>query len=153
MTNLNQFIQLIPKGILWAQQKEQEILQVGNQLSESQLQDAKLVPLIHPENVRLLRVSTIPLPDDPELRFAAQAVRLITPNTPGFSCRYGIFIKDDHWHNREIIVHELIHTAQYERLGGHQQFLTQFLTEIIQHGLSTAPLEQEAINRTQLICA
>jgi hypothetical protein len=152
MTNPNQYIQLIPKAVIWAQQKEQEILQVGNPLSVSQLQDAKLIPVIHPENVRLLRVSTIPLPDDPELRFAAQAVQLITPNTPGFSLRYGIFIKDDYWHNRETIVHELIHTAQCERLGGLQQFLTQYLAEIIQYGYPTAPLEQESINRARLIC-
>ena len=152
MTNLNQFIQLIPKGSIWAQQKEQEILQVGIPLSASQLQDAKPIPLIHPENVRLLRVSTIPLPDDPELIFAAQTIKLITPNTPGLSLRYGIFIRDDYWQNREIVVHELIHTAQCERLGGLQQFLDQYLTECIKYGYPAAPLEQEAMSRARLIC-
>jgi hypothetical protein len=151
MTDLNQFIQLIPKGAIWAQQKEQEILQVGIPLSESQLQDAKLIPVMQPEKVRLLRVSAIPLPDDPELRFAAQAIQLITPHTRGLSLRYGIFIRDDYWHNREIILHELIHTAQCERLGGLQQFFNQYIAECIKYGYPAAPLEQEAINRTRLI--
>lgn len=153
MTNLNQFMQLIPKGAIWAEQTEQEILQVGIPLSESQFRDAKLIPVMQPQRVRLLRVSAIPFPDDPELKFAAQAIRLITPNTPGLSLRYGIFIKDDYWHIREIAVHELIHTAQYERLGGILQFLNQYIAECIKYGFPAAPLEQEAINRTQLICA
>jgi hypothetical protein len=152
MANLNQFIQLIPKGAIWAQQKEQEILQVGIPLSESQLLDAKLIPIMKPEKVRILKVSAIPLPDDPEVKFAAQAIKLITPHTPGLSVRYGIFLRDDYWHNREIVVHELIHTAQYERLGGIQEFLNQYVAECIKYGFSAAPLEQEAINRTRLIC-
>jgi len=152
MANLNQFIQLIPKGAIWAQQKEQEILQVGIPLSESQLQDAKLIPITQPETVRLLRVSAIPLPDDPELNFAAQAIKLITPQTPGLSLRYGIFIREDYWNNREIVVHELIHTAQYERLGSIQEFFNQYIAEYIKYGFPAAPLEQEAINRTRLIC-
>jgi len=152
MINPNQFIQLIPKGITWAEQKEQEILQVGILLSESQLQDAKLIPIMQPEKVRLLRVSAIPLPDDPELRFAAQAIQLITPHTQGLSLRYGIFIRDDYWHNREIFVHELIHTAQCERLGSLQNFLIQYLTECIKYGYPAAPLEQEAISKARLLC-
>ena len=152
MSNLDQFIQLIPKGAIWAEQKEREILQVGVPLTESQLQEARIIPVMEPEKVRILRVSAIPLPDDPGLRFAAQAIQLVTPRTQGLSIRYGIFIRDDYWNNREIIVHELAHTAQYERLGGIQQFLNQYVSECIKYGYPAAPLEQEAINRTRLIC-
>jgi len=152
MSNLDQFIQLIPKGAIWAEQKEREILQVGVPLTESQLQEARIIPVMEPEKVRILRVSAIPLPDDPGLRFAAQAIQLVTPRTQGLSIRYGIFIRDDYWNNREIIVHELAHTAQYERLGGIQQFFNQYISECIKYGYPAAPLEQEAINRTRLIC-
>ena len=152
MSNLDQFIQLIPKGAIWAGQKEREILQVGVPLTESQLQEARIIPVMEPEKVRILRVSAIPLPDDPGLRFAAQAIQLVTPRTQGLSIRYGIFIRDDYWNNREIIVHELAHTAQYERLGGIQQFFNQYISECIKYGYPAAPLEQEAINRTRLIC-
>lgn len=77
---------------------------------------------------------------------------LITPNTCGLSLRYGILIRDDHWNNRETLVHELVHTSQYERLGGHQQFLGEYLTECFNHGYPNAPLEQEAINRARIVC-
>jgi hypothetical protein len=152
MINPSDFIKLIPKAALWVQQQEQEILSVGTPLSETQLQDAKQIPVLHPEKVRILRVSYIPLPDDPELKFAAQAIQLITPNTWGLSLRYGILIRDDRWNNRETLIHELVHTSQYERLGGHAQFLNQYLTECIYLGYPAAPLEQEAINRAKLIC-
>lgn len=133
MIDPNRFIHLIPKAVMWVQQQEQEIIKTGIPLSDSQLRDVNLVPVKQPEKVRLLRVPQIPLPDDAELSFAAQAINLITPTTLGLSLRYGILIRTDHWNNRELVVHELVHTSQYERLGGHQQFLTQYLIKCLQY--------------------
>ncbi len=152
MFDLNQFVNLIPKAVLWAKEQEQKILMKGTPLSDSQIEDAKIIPVKYPERVRLLRVNQIPLPEDPELKLAAQAIQLIIPNTRGLTLQYGIFVKNDYWNNRELIVHELIHTSQYERLGGIQQFLNQYLTECIQFGYPQAPLEQEAIKKSKLIC-
>jgi len=152
MFDLNQFANLIPKAVLEAKEQEQKILMNGTPLSDSQIEDAKIIPVKYPERVRLLRVNQIPLPEDPELKFAAQAIQFIIPNTRGLTLQYGIFVKNDYWNNRELIVHELIHTSQYERLGGIQQFLNQYLTECIQFGYPQAPLEQEAIKKSELIC-
>jgi hypothetical protein len=38
-----------------------------------------------------------------------------------------------------------VHTAQYERLGGIEPFLRQYLRECLTIGYPEAPLEQEAI--------
>ena len=152
MFDLNQFVNLIPKAVLWAKEQQQKILMKGTPLSDSQIEDAKIIPVKYPERVRLLRVNQIPLPEDPELKLAAQAIQLIIPNTRGLTLQYGIFVKNDYWNNRELIVHELIHTSQYERLGGIQQFLNQYVTECIQFGYPQAPLEQEAIKKSKLIC-
>ena len=152
MFDLNQFIQLIPRAAIWAQQQEQRILKNGIPLSNPQLEDAKIIPVKHPEKVRLLCVNQIPLPEDPDLILATQTIQLITPNTVGLTLQYGIFIRSDYWNNREIVVHELVHTSQYERLGGMQQFLNQYLTECIQIGYPNAPLEQDAINKAKSIC-
>ena len=152
MLDPNQLIQLIPRGAIWAQQQEQLILENGTPLLPPQLEDAKNIPVKNPEKIRLLRVDQIPLPKDPELEFAVQTIKLITPDTIGLTLQYGIFIRNDHWNNRELIVHELVHTSQYERFGGIQQFLNQYLTECIQIGYPNAPLEQEAINKAKLIC-
>ena len=43
------------------------------------------------------------------------------------------------------IAHELAHTEQYERLGGIEPFLRQYLSECLTIGYPAAPMEQEAI--------
>ncbi len=143
--NTDQLIQLIPKASLWAEDQENIILTTGIALSSSQLEDAKKVHVNYPEKVRLLRVKRIPLPEDPELNYAAQAIKLLTPDTVGLTFRYGIFIRNDFWDNRRTIVHELVHTSQYERSGGILPFLQNYLMECITIGYPAAPMEQEAI--------
>ncbi len=59
--------------------------------------------------------------------------------------RYGIYLRSDHWNHRSTIVHECVHTAQYERLGGFLPFLRQYLQECVTIGYPAAPMEQEAI--------
>jgi hypothetical protein len=151
MINPAQFMKLLPRAVQWSQEQEQQILKNGIPLSSDQLRDANRIPLINPTQVRLFSVQKIPLPSDPELMFAAQAINLITPNTAGLCLRYGIFLRTDHWNNRELIVHELIHTSQYEKLGGHQEFLTQYLSECLQYQYPSNPLEQEAINKSKQV--
>lgn len=107
-------------------------------LSALQLKDVKTIPVKHPEKVRFLKIYKIPLPEDPELNHVAQMIQLITANTVGLTLQYGIFIR-------------LVHTAQYEKLGGIRNFFNQYLTECIKFGYPNAPLEQEAINKSKLI--
>jgi len=56
-----------------------------------------------------------------------------------------IFVRSDCWCERRLIAHELVHTVQYERLGGIRPFLRQYLTECLTVGYPAAPMEQEAI--------
>jgi len=74
------------------------------------------------------------IPEHPALKEAAEATSLISPLTVGLTLRYGIFIRADHWGARRLVVHELVHTAQYERLGGFEPFLRQYLLECINIG-------------------
>jgi len=53
---------------------------------------------------------------------------------------------------RRLVVHELAHTAQRERLGRVLPFLQQYLRECVTLGYPAAPLEQEAIKAAQRIC-
>jgi hypothetical protein len=62
---------------------------------------------------------------------AAEKTGLISPMTIGLTLRYGIFIRSEFWGERRLVVHELVHTAQYERLGGFRPFLEQYLRECI----------------------
>jgi hypothetical protein len=97
-------------------------------------------------------VEEIPLPENPALRSAAEATGLISPLTIGLTLRYGIFIQADSWGERRLLVHELAHVAQYERLGGFRPFLQRYLMECITIGYPEAPLEQEAKHVEREIC-
>jgi hypothetical protein len=147
-----QFEQLLPLAIAWAEEQEKFILKNGVPLSESQVADSKLIPVTHPHLVKLLRVDQIPMPQHPLLKAAAIATNLISPNTIGLTLSYGIFIRSDYWGHRQLVVHELARTAQYERLGGIKNFLQQYLHECVTIGYPAAPMEQEAIAAQKRIC-
>ena len=128
------------------------ILRDGALLSASQLADAYKIGVTFAQHVRLLKVTTIPVPDHSLLREAAESTHLITPLTAGLTLRYGIFIRKDRWEDRCLVFHELVHTYQYERLGGVQPFLERYLYECLAIGYPEAPLEQEAIQMTEEWC-
>ena len=140
---------LLPLASTWAEQQEDRILREGKPLNDSQLQDARKLNIKCPEKIRLLSVNNIPKPDDPILMAAADMTQLITSLTAGLTLRYGIFIRSDCWGQRRLVVHELVHTSQYERLGGFLPFLKQYLFECLTIGYPGAPLEQEAIIKTE----
>jgi len=149
-----QFEMLLPLACAWGAEQERAILQSGVALSEGQLADARRVGVAQPERVRLLRVERIPVPTDPGLAAAAGATNLITPLTHGLTLRYGIFIRADCWGQRDLIVHELVHTSQYERLGGFEGFLRPYLLECITPpGYPYGSMEQEAVFTVAKLCA
>jgi len=148
-----QFELLLPLACAWAAEQEQIILQAGVALTEAQIADAKRVGVTHPERVRLLEVQEIPTPSHPALAAAAEATTLISPSTIGLTLRYGIFIRADCWGQRRLVVHELAHTMQYERLGSIEAFLRQYLHECITIGYLAAPMEQEAKRIEHEMCA
>jgi hypothetical protein len=147
-----QFEALLPLACAWAKEQEQVIASHGVPLSPQQTNDANNAGVLLPEKVRLWAVPEIPKPAHPALNLAAEATGLISPLTIGLTLRYGIFIRADHWGVRRLVVHELVHTAQYERLGGFESFLRQYLLECIRIGYPAAPLEQEAKRIESRIC-
>lgn len=153
MITPEQFNVLLPLASTWAEEQERMILRDGVPLSPAQMADAVSIGVIHPEHVRLFRVARIPIPDHPALQAAAELTNLISPLTGGLTLRYGILIRADCWGDRRLVCHELVHTHQYERLGGFQQFLQQYLNECITIGYPAAPMEQEAINVAETVCA
>ena len=152
MITPEQFGQLLPLASAWTEAQEQTILRNGVGLSSVGLADAVNIGIASPEKVRLLKVDSIPVPTHPALQAAAVATGLISPSTAGMTVRYGIFIRADCWSDRKLIFHELVHTLQYERMGGIPQFLKQYLFECITFGYPDAPLEQEAIVTTAKKC-
>jgi hypothetical protein len=148
MITAAEFEVLLPLACAWAEEQETIILRDGEPLSAAHLAAARRIGVARPENVRLLAVEQIPGPEHPVLRVAAEATRLISPATAGLTLRYGIFVRADCRDDHALVVHELVHTHQYERLGGFAPFLRQYLHECLTIGYPAAPLEQEAIETT-----
>ncbi len=149
----DKFEVLLPLACEWAEAKEKVALEHGVPLSGSQIEDAKRVRVVHPERVKIYTVPQIPVPKHPVLKAAIEATQLISLDTVGLTLRYGIFLLSDFSNDRCMIVHELVHTAQYEKLGGFLPFLRKYLMECITIGYPEAPVEQEAIRTAEKICS
>lgn len=148
----DQFKMILPLACEWAKDQERIILRDGAPLTGSEMEDARSVGVQHCDRVRLLRVKQIPVPEHPVLKAAAADIQLITPQTGGLTLRYGIYIRSDCWQARLLLVHEFVYTAQYERLGGFQAFLQQYLDECNINGYPAAPMEREAIMLSSRLC-
>jgi len=135
---------LVPKAIEWANARSREILDSGTPLTEAELQLAILVGVSSPEKVRILNVSSIPLPDDPQLRSVALQTGLFGPGTVGLTLGHGIYLRDDSRISR-LIRHECRHVHQYEQAGSIDKFLPVYLQQIAEYGYTRSPLELDAI--------
>lgn len=143
---------VLPLAWAWVALQEQRICRHGVKLSTDQIDDARRAGVMHPERVRLLKIDEIPAGMPAALRAIGRRLGLVSPGTIGMSLRYGILIRADAWGDRRILVHELAHTAQYERLGGLRNFLRCYLCECFTLGYCDAPLESEACSISCAIC-
>src|SRR5204863_6115702 len=121
------------------------VLCEGVRLNQAEMAAAKMIGVRNPERVRLLRVEAVPVPAHPMLRAAAASIHFLTAAPRGLALNYGIFVRADHWRDRELIAHELVHTAQYQRLGGILPFLQTYIVQCATVGYPNAPLELEAV--------
>src|SRR5437588_12219116 len=151
-TTLDQLEELLPLAAQWAAEQERHVLCEGVRLSEIELADAKAIGVRNPERVRLLRVDAVPIPAHPMLRAAAASINFLTTTPRGLALDYGIFVRRDCWRDRDLIAHELAHTAQYQRLGGITPFLRTYIFQCVTVGYAKAPLELEAIAIAERIC-
>jgi hypothetical protein len=135
--------ELLPRVLDWAEAQEKLALDQGTALSPAALNDARAAGVHAPENIRVRVVPEIPQPEHPKIKQLATEVGLITPQTTAITFGCGIFIRAERSHDRETLVHECVHVAQYEKLGI-QDFLMQYVVQIFKNGYDNAPMEREA---------
>jgi len=152
-TTIDQLDELLPLAAQWAAEQERHVLCEGVRLSEIELADAKAIGVRNPERVRLLRIDAVPIPADPMLRAAAASINFLTAAPRGLALDYGIFVRADHWRDRALIAHELVHTAQFQRLGGILPFLQTYIFQCATVGYQNAPLELEAVATAARVCS
>ena len=143
---------LLPLAVAWAREQEQIILSQGVPLSGPELFEARRVGVREPHKVRLLKVENIPFPSHPLLQAACRATNFVPASPRGLTLNYGIYVRSDCWGNRPLVVHELVHTAQYERLGGIEPFLRAYLSQCTTVGYSESAMETEARSTASELC-
>lgn len=144
---------ILPLAAAWVRRQERLILETGVPLTAEQLTDAQAVGVAQPERIRLLRVQAIPALRLRGLSVIAHKLGVLSPHTAGLTARYGIFIRADFCGHRGLLVHELAHTSQYERLGGIKPFLRDYLRECLVEGYPLGPLEREAAAAARRSCS
>jgi hypothetical protein len=139
---------IVKEAAKWAARWEKFILQRGTELNSHQLNDARVMGVRVPEKIRVLPVLQIPRPEAGILQKANEQARFLTEHTAGLTLRYGIFIRRPFERDRRLLAHELAHVEQYERFGGFELFLREYLMECLTAGYENAALETEAEERS-----
>lgn len=96
----------------------------------------------HLAKCKFVVVDTIPKPDIPELRQIG-LVDFLDMDCGAITYKHIYFMKPQHQEDLEIHIHELMHTVQWEQLGG-EGFLRRYVQEIDEFGYDDAPLENMA---------
>lgn len=148
--NIN-LIEILPIAVRWVKEHEEIILKDGVPLSGLQIAYAKQLGIVNVDKVKILYVNNIPKPQDTILAEACEQTQLITDDTAGLTLNYEIYLRSDCENDLKLIVHELMHVAQYERLGSIHGFLGEYLHEVLSIGYHGAPMEQEAIQAEKLV--
>ncbi len=130
----------LPYGKRWAERQESIILEEGRPLSEWETMWATDVGVRKPEAVRILPVARIPTPGSWVMRL----FRIFSEGPSGMAVNYGIYLEASQATNPSLLVHELTHVAQFERLGGIEAFLREYLTQCVRDGYWDAEMEEEA---------
>jgi hypothetical protein len=102
-----------------------------------------------PENIRVLYVPQIPMPDNGLLAAVNKEVQLISDHTAGLTLNYGVFIRIDCQEDRRLLLHEFVHVGQYEGYGGIRPFLASYLMQCLTYGYPKGPLEREADEKSR----
>jgi hypothetical protein len=128
---------------------EAEVLATGRPLTADELALARSLGVVEPEKVRIAVRETFPLPRDERLIQAAREYGLVlgSQDEAGRTQGHAILLKPAFAASRPRLAHELVHVAQFERLGGIEAYARQYLIELLVVGEKRAPLEQEATAR------
>lgn len=153
MIDQKQFELLSPVACDWAKTQEEFILRHGTSLGPGHLADARLAGVDDAERVRVLVVNKIPLPENAQLAEAARHAQIITDASRAMAVGYGVVIRADCWHDRELLIHQFVHVAQCERRGGLELFVQEYLQDRRRATFSVGALEEEARRVARGICA
>jgi len=148
---LNELPALFPHVVDWISYLAKQAQESGRALPPIEFNLAQHVGVAHPEEVRILSVSEIPLPSHPRVKQLARRVGLLNADTGGLTAVYGVIVHRDCAKNLRLLAHEFVHVAQYERLG-REGFLQEYIQQIAAHGYLNAHFVLEAEAKSVEAC-
>lgn len=134
---------VIPLVSWWATRTSQRAAATGRPLDEAERLTAVRLGVRDPSAVRVVVTPRLPLPGPHWLHRIAARLGFPATECIGLCLGHTVFLHPS-WCRPAVLAHELVHTAQCERLGGLRPFLHRYLAECLSHGYEEAPLEQEA---------
>lgn len=134
---------VLPKVIAWAEEQSALVMHQGVALNETLKQLAMRAGVRHPHLIRVIEVTQMPQPEDPELQTAAAALGMMGKSVTGLTLGYSIFIRRGHRTER-LLSHEFRHIQQYEKAGSIRAFLPVYIGQISTFGYHNAPFEVDA---------
>lgn len=134
---------ILPLVVAWARHHERRILRRGAPLDAAGLDAARRAGVQEGSRVRTLAVDCVPPRLPRWLRRFAGSVRWGPATTAGMALGHGVFLRTDQLERPGLLLHELAHVAQYERLG-FRVFLRMYLEECLTAGYPLGALESEA---------
>lgn len=137
---------IAPATARWAQEQERRILAEGRPLEAEALAFARELEIEDPEGIRVLEVDLVPMPVPQPVVKLAEKCGLPVIHPAGMTLGRGIYILPGF---QRVVPHELVHVAQYQRLGGIEPFMRLYIQECLVHGYFGAPLEVEARERSK----
>jgi hypothetical protein len=137
---------LAPSVARWARGQERRILREGVGLTPDLLRFAETLGISTAGGIRVAIVRPVPLPVPRRWLKLAASVGFPVFQPSGMALGNGIYLESP---DPATLRHELVHVAQYERLGGIEPFMRRYLLECLTAGYAAAPLELEARQRCQ----
>ena len=113
----------LPFAWWWLRRNEKIALRLGRALNEEELRWAELLEIQHPQKIRVLNVTRMPSPVPQSIENFMQRRGFPVGNAAGMCMRYGIYVVEKYAHRKTLLAHEMVHTHQFERLGGVWLFL------------------------------
>ncbi|GAA5482862.1 hypothetical protein [Haloferula sargassicola] len=136
---------LAPVAALWSRRRQARILHRGIPLPAEALAFARILGIERPEDIRVEVADEVPLPIPRSMARAARAAGFPVMAAGGMCLGRGICALSL---DPRLLRHELVHTLQYQRLGGHRAFMRRYLEECLVFGYAAAPMEIEARERS-----
>ena len=140
---LRDFLALLatPSASLLVAYHEHRILRAGRRLDDELADFAEGLGIENVEGIRVLLVDEVPSPVPQWLANFLQRRGFPVGRAAGMCMGRGIYVTRL---DAALIRHELVHTLQYQRLGGTTVFLREYLTQCFRDGYADAELEREA---------